>query len=135
MKNESKLEESGHVEYLPLVQHWRALLDAQVHFNDMSIRTRSVGVTITLGTYGAAGMSIIQFPDKFIRVGNEPWLHISATIVIFGLFLLVSTFLLDYKYYYAMLLAAVTCSEKLETELERSLREAELPPFPQAFAL
>ncbi len=40
MKNESKLEESGHVEYLPLVQHWRALLDAQVHFNDMSIRTR-----------------------------------------------------------------------------------------------
>jgi len=129
MKREDDTEKADHLEYLPLVQHWRALLDSQVHFNDMSIRRRSVGVTITLGTYGAAGMSIIQFPDKFIRVGGEPWLHISAIIVFFGLLLLVSTFLLDYRYYYAMLLAAVGCSEKLEAELEQTLREAGWPPF------
>jgi hypothetical protein len=42
---------------LAIAQRWRAVIDTQMHFNDMLMRTRSIGLSMVIAVYGAAIVS------------------------------------------------------------------------------
>lgn len=112
---------------LAAVQHWRTLIDTQMHFNDMLLRTRSVGISIVIAVFGAAAVSTAQYPDRLINLPGFT-VHVAAIVILFGLMLLVSVFVLDYFYYYRMLLAVVRRAEEMEAE-------SRLPGEPIEFSL
>ena len=100
---------------LAFVQRWRAVIDTQMHFNDMLMRTRSIGLSMVIAVYGAAIVSAGQFPDSSVTF-VELRLHVAVGIFAVGMLLLLSLFLLDRFYYYRMLLAVVEHTEEIERE-------------------
>jgi hypothetical protein len=106
------------------VQRWRAVIDTQMHFNDMLMRTRAAGVSIVIAVFGAAAVSLAQYPAQLLLAGTT--IHIAVVIVLFGLLLLASLFVLDYFYFYRMLIAVVQRAEELEIESRRPGEPLEL---------
>jgi CBS domain containing-hemolysin-like protein len=53
----------------------------------MIIRARTTGVSVVMAVYGAAGLSIGQYPGKFINVFGAQF-HVSVAIILFGISLL-----------------------------------------------
>ena len=100
---------------LATVQRWRATLDTQMHFDDMLMRTRTTAGSIIVGVFGAAAVSIAEYPQRLIQLPGKT-VHIAAIIVAAGLMSLIAVFLLDYFYYFRMLLATVEQSQVLERE-------------------
>jgi hypothetical protein len=47
-----------------LVQRWRAMIDTQMRFNDMHIRTRSNRVSIVIAVIGTAAVSNAHYPER-----------------------------------------------------------------------
>ena len=109
------------------VQRWRTVIDTQMHFNDMLMRTRATGVSIVIAVFGAAAVALAQYPDRLITMPGTT-IHIAAAVITFGLMLLATLFVLDYFYFYRMLLAVVRHGEEIEAE-SRS------PKSPVVFAL
>ena len=110
-----------------LVTRWRAAIDTQMHFNDMLIRTRAAGMSIVVAVFGGAALAVEKFPQHVtLFLGID--VHLAAVVMFFGLMLLFSLFVLDYFYYYRMLLAAVDKTEALESESRQ-------PGSPLAFDL
>jgi hypothetical protein len=97
------------------VQRWRTVIDTQMHFNDMLMRTRTAGVSIVITVFGAAAVGLAQYPSRLISMPGAT-IHIAAIVIIFGLMLLASLFVMDYFYFYRMLLAVVRHGEEIEAE-------------------
>jgi hypothetical protein len=74
---------------LAFVQRWRALVDTQMHFNDMLMRTRSIGLSMVIAVYGAAIVSAGQFPDSSVAFVDIR-LHVAVGIFAVGMLLLLS---------------------------------------------
>ena len=100
---------------LAIVQRWRGVIDTQMHFNDMLMRTRSIGLSMVIAVYGAAIVSAGQFPDSSVTF-VQLRLHVAVGIFAVGMLLLLSLFLLDRLYYFPMLIAAVELGEEIERE-------------------
>ena len=100
----------------PLIQQWKTVVDAQMHFNDMILRTRALGITVVIGVYGAAAALASRPPQAAVAITGK-LTNVSSMIICLGLALLVSIFLLDYCYYYKLLLGVVERGEQLEREL------------------
>lgn len=99
-----------------LLDEWKTVIGVQMHFNEMIVRMRTTGLSVVIGVYGAAALSISQFPRKFL-VGFAHPFHPSAAILLFGLLLLLSIFALDYLYYFRMLVASVEQGEQLDRQM------------------
>jgi len=110
---------------LAAVQRWRGLIDTQMHFNDMLMRTRTVSLSIVMAVFGAAAVALAQFPDRLTTIPGST-VHVSAVVMAFGLLLLVSIFVLDYFYYYRLLLAVVRLTEEVEAASRDPLAPIEL---------
>jgi hypothetical protein len=95
------------------VQRWRTVIDTQMHFNRMLMRTRFTGVSMVMAVFGAAAVGLAQYPVHAIVVFGVR-IHISAAVIVFGLSLLATLFVLDYFYFYRMLLAVVQHAEEME---------------------
>jgi hypothetical protein len=98
------------------VQRWRTVIDTQMHFNDMLMRTRAAGVSIVIAVFGAAAIGFAQYPNRLITMVPGATIHIAAIVIIFGLMLIATLFVLDYFYFYRMLIAVVRHGEELEAE-------------------
>jgi hypothetical protein len=96
-----------------------------MHFNDMLLRTRSIGLSMVIAVYGAAIVSAGQFPDSSVTFVDHR-LHVGVGIFAVGMLLLVALFLLDRCYYYPMLLAAVELAEEIERESGSAVQPIEL---------
>jgi hypothetical protein len=103
------------------VQRWRGCIDTQMHFNSMLMQARSIGVSIVIAVFGAAAVGLARAPDNVDRMVST--LQITAVVITFGLLLLIAVFVLDYFYYYPMLVAVVRRTE----ELERASRQPNSP--------
>jgi len=99
------------------LEQWKAVIDVQMHFNEIILRMRTTGVSVVIAVYGAAALSIAQFPWKFLDVFGYR-VHPSAAILAFGLLLLVSILAVDYFYYYRLLVASVEMGERLDRQME-----------------
>jgi hypothetical protein len=100
-----------------LIQEWKTVIETQIHFNEMIIRARTTGVSVVMAVYGAAALSIGQYPGKFINIFGGQF-HVSAAIILFGISLLVGIFCMDYLYYYQLLLGAVERAEEIDKAYE-----------------
>jgi hypothetical protein len=100
-----------------LIEEWKTVIETQIHFNEMIIRARTTGVSVVMAVYGAAALSIGQYPGKFINVFGAQF-HVSAAIILFGISLLVGIFCMDYIYYYRLLLGAVERGEEIDKAYE-----------------
>lgn len=96
-----------------LVTQWQTIISMQMHFNDMLLRVRAIGSSVVLAAYGAAAISLGQYPNEYITIFHE-FIHISAGILVFALFLLFSIFMMDFIYYYKLLIGVVEIGENLE---------------------
>lgn len=102
-------------EYDQVVTQWQIIISTQMHFNDIILRTRSIGSSVVLAAYGAAALTLGKYPNEYLLIFNQ-LIHISVIIIFFALLLLFSIFLLDVTYYYRLLLGVVDIGAKLEEE-------------------
>ena len=100
-----------------LIEEWKTVIETQIHFNEMIIRARTTGVSVVMAVYGAAALSIGQYPGKFISIFGSQF-HVSAAIILFGISLLAGIFCMDYFYYYRLLLGAVERGEEIDRAYE-----------------
>jgi len=96
-----------------LIEEWKTVIETQIHFNEMIIRARTTGVSVVMAVYGAAALSIGQYPGNFINIFGSQF-HVSAAIILFVISLLAGIFSMDYFYYYRLLLGAVERGEEID---------------------
>jgi len=77
------------------IQEWDIVIRTQMHFNEMIMKTRTLGMTAVVGLLSASAAA-----TQYSR-------QISLGIAFFALVLLAGVFILDYCYYYKMLLGSV----------------------------
>lgn len=88
-----------------ILEEWKTVIQTQMHFNDMIMRIRTTGVSVVVTVFGAAAYSL-QFDRLYLQISGVSF-HAAVPIVSFGLGMLLGIFVLDYCYYYRMLLGAV----------------------------
>lgn len=88
-----------------ILEEWKTVIQTQMHFNDMIMKIRTTGISIVLSVFGAAAYSL-QFDKLYLHVFGFSF-HGAVPIVSFGLIMMFSTFIIDYFYYFKMLLGAV----------------------------
>jgi len=88
-----------------VLEEWKTVIETQMHFNDMIMRLRTTGISIVLAFFGAASISL-QYAQLCLTICSFSF-HAAVLIIASGLVLLISIFVLDYGYYYKMLLGAV----------------------------
>lgn len=96
-----------------VLEEWKTVINTQMHFNEMIIRTRTTGISVVIGVYGAAALAVGQYPQRLLNIYQWSF-HVSVAIVLFGLLLLLSIGLLDYLYYYRLLMGAVERGEQID---------------------
>jgi len=99
---------------LSYVHRWRAVIDTQMHFNDMLLRTRSIGLSTVAAVYSAAIVSRAARSQGVVLSGLP--VNVGSALLIFGIMLLGALLVLDRFYYYRMLVAAVQYGEEIERE-------------------
>jgi len=96
-----------------IVEEWKTVIQTQMHFNEMIMRARSTGVSVVIAVYGAAAIAFGQYPDRGLILCGYRF-HVSAPILLFGLFLLLAIFVLDYFYYYQLLIGSVERGRQID---------------------
>lgn len=87
-----------------ILEEWKTVIQTQMHFNDMIMKMRTTGATIVLAFFGAAAIAL-QYEMYLTNCGFS--FRASVLIITCGLIMLLGIFVLDYFYYYKMLLGAV----------------------------
>jgi len=102
-----------------VLEEWKTVIQTQMHFNDMIMKMRTTGVTTVLAFFGAASISL-QYANLYLTIFNFSF-HASILIIASGLVLLFAIFVLDYFYYYKMLLGAVERGYQIDQAYEKKL--------------
>lgn len=89
-----------------LMEEYKTVIDTQMHFNDMLMKMRAIVFSVIIAVFGGAAAILGQYPQQFLYIDKLP-VHVAALVILFGLFLLVAIAIMDYCYYYKMLLGAV----------------------------
>jgi hypothetical protein len=96
---------------------WAKAVDTQMHFNEMSVKSRQLGLTFVAAALGV-GIVLLSRGDAFsfdIPIGGvELKLHVSVLLVLGALVALTAVRQLDLNVYHKMLRGAVTFGEDFE---------------------
>ena len=109
---------------------WEKAVDTQMHFNEMSVKSRQLGLTFVVAALGVAAVLISRGQGYGIAIPGWGHLHVASIIVLIAAGGIYAVRTLDLKVYHRMLRGAVTFGEKLEQEL----REAGLFNVPKGMA-
>lgn len=100
-----------------IVEIWLKTVDTQMHFNEMSVKSRQLGLTFVTAALGVAVVLLAndrEFSFSLPILGHEITVHV-AVILIFGAYLAIAAVQqLDLNVYHKMLRGAVTFGEDLE---------------------
>lgn len=99
---------------------WKTTIDVQKHFNDLSLRVRSLAVTVLGAFLGAAGYALDK--SVVIPVADHP-VSLAGMVLLGGLLCWLAFAVMDRLWYHRLLRAAVLHGRKVESSL--------LPSFPQ----
>lgn len=94
-----------------MMEQWKTAISVQIHFNDLLMRIRTFGLTAVVVILGTATGLWKLGGDKI-----DPLIILG--IFILGEILLISLFVVDYFYYYQLLLAAVEHVLKIDEEFK-----------------
>ncbi len=99
------------------VEIWTKAVDTQMHFNEMSAKSRQLGLTFVVA---ALGLGIVllgrreDFGLSFSMCGSTYTLHMAGLIFLAAAFAVWGVSILDLHVYHKMLRGAVTFGEDLE---------------------
>jgi len=96
---------------------WAKAVDTQMHFNEMSVKSRQLGLTFVAAALGV-GIVLLSKGDAFsfpITIhGIEFQLHVAVVLILGAVLALVAVRGLDLNVYHKMLRGAVTFGEDFE---------------------
>ena len=112
-------ENSDAIERLRLVfEVWAKAVDTQMHFNEMSVKSRQLGLSFVIAALGISVVLLTRNVQDYIILipfGNSSIkIHASALIIGVAAFGLNAVRLLDLTVYHRMLRGAVQFGERLE---------------------
>lgn len=102
---------------------WEKAVDTQMHFNEMSVKSRQLGLSFVVAALGVAvvlltregeGESLPLISLPLTMFGGELKIHVSAVIVMIAAAGLYAVRVLDLNVYHRMLRGAVAFGEELE---------------------
>jgi len=96
---------------------WKVALETQMHFNDLIVKIRTAVISISLGVFGAAAISL---RDSTLRIDFLGSHHISFVVLLIGLFFLIGQGIIDYFYYFKLLLGAVKFTESIDKKYKNN---------------
>ncbi len=91
---------------------WRVAVETQMHFNDLLIKSRTTVITVALAVIGATGI-MLKEADIYFNICRQK-VHIGVIILIVGVIFLIGQFIIDYCYYFKLLLGAVNFTEDMD---------------------
>ncbi len=97
------------------VEYWKQIAAIQIHFNDMCIRTRWLGLTAIATLVAAA--AIAEKEDIRFHLPFDWSIGLPSVLMLISLMLLLALWFLDIHYYYKMLIASVEYGERLERQI------------------
>ena len=115
---------------------WEKAVDTQMHFNEMSVKSRQLGLTFVAGALGVAVVLLSrgqEFSLEFYLVWFSLQVHVAVLLVLGAYLALRAVKLLDLNVYHKMLRGAVSFGEDLEEiylmkhdllELEKGMTQA-----------
>ncbi len=99
------------------VQIWSKVVDTQMHFNEMCVKSRQLGLTFVAAALGI-GLVLLSRGSDFsltrVVFGLQVNIHVSVLIVAAAAFALAAVRILDLHVYHKMLRGAVTFGEDFE---------------------
>ena len=99
------------------VQIWSKVVDTQMHFNEMCVKSRQFGLAFVTATLGLGVVLLSREGDFSLTlalIGFQITIHVSVFIVVAAAFALVAVQMLDLNVYHKMLRGAVTFGEDFE---------------------
>lgn len=105
---------------------WSKAIDTQMHFNEMSVKSRQLGLTFVAAALGVAMVLISRDGDFSIPVDFcflNFSIHVSVIIMLGAAGVLHLVSILDLKVYHRMLRGAVTFGEDFEEKYMKKIFE------------
>ncbi|VVB51500.1 Uncharacterised protein [uncultured archaeon] len=102
-----------------ILDEWKTVIETQMHFNEMIMTMRTTGVSVVLAVFSAAAYSF-QYNLMMNFIGLKT-VHVAFFIVLFGIGMMIGIFILDYFYYYKMLLGAVERGYQIDKSYENKI--------------
>lgn len=99
------------------IKIWEKAVDTQMHFNEMSVKSRQLGLAFVAAALGIAVVLLSQGKGFSLPVpiGEKQWqLHVSVLVTLAAAFAMLAVRNLDVNVYHKMLRGAVTFGEDFE---------------------
>lgn len=106
---------------------WSKAVETQMHFNEMSVKSRQFGLAFVAASLGL-GIALLSRGEEFaipINICGGFDLHVSVLIVISGALALSAVRVLDLNVYHKMLRGAVTFGEDFEQHYMKQIFDLE----------
>lgn len=102
------------------IEIWKKAVETQMHFNEMSGKSRQLGLTFVAASLGVAVVMIARGDDFALSIWS--WqVHVGVLLMLAGLLALWGVRGLDLNVYHRMLRGAVTFGEDFERNYMRSI--------------
>jgi len=119
-RQEGHTRDECEIEKIKILQaEWKTVIETQMHFNDMLMRMRTAAISVVVAIFGAAAALMGQFPDQRLSICGRK-VHASVGVIFGGLVLWIVIFIMDYCYYYKMLLGAVERGQEFDRAFEKA---------------
>lgn len=106
------------------IEIWKKTVETQMHFNEMSGKSRQLGLTFVAASLGVAVVMLARGDDFAIALGT--WkVHVGVLLILAGLLALRGVRDLDLNVYHRMLRGAVTFGEDFERVYLKSIFDLE----------
>jgi hypothetical protein len=103
---------------------WAKAVETQMHFNEMCVKSRQLGLAFVAAALGVAIVLLGKKEDfslSFVLCGKTILLHASVLIILTSVMALFAVRLLDLNVYHRMLRGAVTFGEDFEEQYMKKI--------------
>lgn len=111
-----------------LIAIWSKAVDTQMHFNEMSVKSRQLGLTFVTAALALGVVLMGQgdgFSMKFLLCGREITLHVAVLLALAAILGLQAVKVLDLTVYHRMLRGAVSFGEDFERNYMKQIFDLE----------
>ncbi|KAA5804673.1 hypothetical protein F1654_01320 [Alkalicaulis satelles] len=97
------------------VEAWKQVIQTQMHFNDLSVRSRQLGLTFVVATLGLSVVIVLQFPDAGLNSMGRFW-HVSGFLTAACILAIMAVRTLDLGVYHRMLRGSVAFQQAADAK-------------------
>lgn len=128
VSDETRIEDGDKAKFDQYIAIWSKAVDTQMHFNEMSVKSRQLGLTFVAAALGVGIVLLSQgtaFAMTFPICGLEVQVHVSVFLSIGAILALNAVKQLDLKVYHRMLRGAVAFGEDFEEQYMKTIFQLE----------